>query len=108
MAMKGFVRNFPPLNILSDEDIESVHRGMLRVLSTTGVRLEHKRGLDVLEKAGCKVDRDINRVYMPPALVEECIRTAPSSFPPKDPRPKIAPFLVDCRTLSRSPPSIAS
>jgi len=87
MAMKGFVRNFPPLNILSDEDIESVHRGMLRVLSTTGVRLEHKRGLDVLEKAGCKVDRNINRVYMPPALVEECIRTAPSSFPllAKDP-----------------------
>ena len=87
MAMKGFVRNFPPLNILSDEDIESVHRGMLRVLSTTGVRMEHQHALDVLESAGCKVDRDINRVYMPPALVEESIRKAPSSFPllAKDP-----------------------
>ena len=80
MAMRGFVRNFPPLNILSDEDIENVHRGMLRVLWTTGVRLEHKRALDVLESAGCKVDRDSNRVRMPPALVEECIRKAPSSF----------------------------
>ena len=87
MAMKGFVRNFPPLNILSEEDIDSVHRGMLRVLSTTGVRMEHKRALDLLESAGCKVNRDLNRVYMPPALVEDSIRKAPSSFPllAKDP-----------------------
>ncbi|MCK5212687.1 MAG: trimethylamine methyltransferase family protein, partial [Dehalococcoidia bacterium] len=76
MAMKGFVRNFPPLNILSEEDIESVHRGMLRILSTTGVRLEHERSLHVLEAAGCKVDYEQRRVYMPPGLVEESIRLA--------------------------------
>ena len=81
MSMKGFVRNFPPLNILSEEDIESVHRGMLRILSTTGVRLEHEPSLRVLESAGCKVDHEQRRVYIPPALVEESIRLAPSSFP---------------------------
>ena len=81
MAMKGFVRTFPPLNILSDEDIESVHRGMLQVLWTTGVRMEHERSLTTLEAAGCKVDHENHRVQMPPALVEECIRSAPSSFP---------------------------
>lgn len=81
MGMKGFVRNFPPLNILGEEDIQSVHRGMLQVLWTTGVRLEHDRSLKVLEAAGCKVDHESHRVHMPPALVEECIRRAPSSFP---------------------------
>ena len=80
MAMRGFVRNFPPLNILGEEEVENIHRGMLRVLWTTGVRMEHKRALDVLESAGCKVDRDTNRVRYPPALVEDCIRRAPSSF----------------------------
>ncbi|MFW6056771.1 MAG: trimethylamine methyltransferase family protein, partial [Chloroflexota bacterium] len=81
MAMRGFVRSFPPLNILSEEDIESVHRGMLQVLWTTGVRMEHERSLKVLEAAGCSVDYHNHRVRMPAALVEECIRRAPSSFP---------------------------
>ncbi len=81
MAMKGFVRTFPPLDILSEEDIESLHRGMLQVLWTTGVRMEHERSLKVLESAGCPVDHEARRVRMPPALVEECIRRAPSSFP---------------------------
>ena len=81
MATKGFVRNIPPLNILGAEDIESVHRGMLEVLWTTGVRMEHERSLKLLESAGCKVDYEQRRVRMPPALVEECIRRAPSSFP---------------------------
>jgi trimethylamine--corrinoid protein Co-methyltransferase len=81
MGTKGFVRNIPPLNILGAEDIESVHRGMLEVLWTTGVRMEHERSLKLLESAGCKVDYEQRRVRMPPALVEECIRRAPSSFP---------------------------
>jgi trimethylamine--corrinoid protein Co-methyltransferase len=81
MTTRGFVRNFAPLNILSEEDVESIHRGMLRVLWTTGVRMEHERSLKVLEAAGCAVDYENHRVRMPPALVEECIRRAPSSFP---------------------------
>ncbi len=81
MGTRGFVRHFPPLNILSDEDIESVHTGMLRVLWTTGVRMEHLPSLKVLEAAGCAVDYEEHRVRMPPAIVEECIRLAPSGFP---------------------------
>jgi trimethylamine:corrinoid methyltransferase-like protein len=32
MAAKGFVRNFKPLDILTEEQVEQIHRGALDVL----------------------------------------------------------------------------
>lgn len=81
MALKGFTRNFKPLQILTEEEVEAIHRGTLEVLWVTGVRVEHKRALELFERNGCKVDYDEMRVRIPPALVEECLRKAPSSFP---------------------------
>jgi len=78
---RGFTRRFPPLKVLSDEQVESIHRGTLRVLWTTGVLIEHERALKLFEQNGCKVDYDNWRVRIPPDLVEECLRRAPSSFP---------------------------
>ena len=80
MALKGFTRNFKPLEILTEEQVEAIHRGTLEVLWVTGVRVEHERALKLFESNGCKVDYDDMRVRIPPALVEECIRKAPSSF----------------------------
>jgi len=78
--MKGFIRNFKPLEILTEEQIEAIHRGTLDVLERTGLRIEHKRALKLLEKNGCKVDYNNNRVRFPPGLVEESLRKCPSSF----------------------------
>lgn len=88
MAMKGFTRNFEPLRILTEEQVESIHRGILDVLQDTGVRFEHKRALKLFEKNGCKVDFSDMRVKFPPGLVEECLRKAPSSFRVKAREPK--------------------
>ena len=78
---RGFTRRFPPLKLLTDEQVEEIHRGMLQVLWTTGVHIEHERALKLFEQNGCKVDHEDMRVRIPPALVEECLRKAPSSFP---------------------------
>ena len=43
MSMKGFVRNFRPLEILTEEQLEAIHRGTLDVLEETGVRFESKK-----------------------------------------------------------------
>jgi len=86
--MKGFIRNFKPLEILTDEQIEVIHRAALDVLEETGIRFEHERGLDALEKNGCQVDRDNMRVRIPADLVEECLRKCPSSFHVKARDPK--------------------
>ena len=78
---RGFTRRFPPLKVLTDEQVEAIHRGTLQVLWTTGVLIEHERALKLFEQNGCKVDYDNWRVRIPPDLVEECLRRAPSSFP---------------------------
>jgi len=86
--LKGFTRRFKPLEILTEEQLEAIHRGILDVLQETGVRFESKRALKLFEKNGCQVDYDNMRVKFPPGLVEECLRKAPSSFRIKARDPK--------------------
>ncbi len=87
MATKGFTRKFRPLEILTEEEVEEIHRGTLEVLWVTGVRMEHEGALKLFEKNGCRVDYQEKRARIPPALAEECLRRAPSSFhaPARDP-----------------------
>lgn len=80
MSMKGFVRNFKPLKLLSDQQVEEIHKSTLELLQRTGLRFDSERALDLFEENECKVDRDTNRVKFPPDLVEECLRKTPSSF----------------------------
>lgn len=80
MARIGFKRNFPPLEILSKEDVEHLKLASLDILKETGMVIEHKGALDLLKKNDCIVDYDNFRVRFPESLVEECIRRCPSSF----------------------------
>jgi len=86
--LKGFTRRFKPLEILREEDVEAIHKGILDVLEQTGVTFLHERALKVFEKNGCKVDYDEERVRIPPWLVEECLRKTPSSYHVKARDPK--------------------
>jgi len=78
--LKGFTRKFRPLEILSEEQIEEIHRGTLEVLWVTGVRIEHEGALRLFEKDGCRVDYDEMRVHFPPNLVEDYLRKVPNSW----------------------------
>jgi len=80
VSLKGLTRNFKPLEILTEEQVEAIHRGTLDVLWETGIRFEHERALKVLENNGCKVDYESHRVHFPPGLVEESLRRCPSAF----------------------------
>lgn len=88
MLMRGFNRTFKPLEILTDEQVASLHRGTLHVLETTGVRFESQKALDLFEKNGCHVDRENKRVRFPAGVVETCLRSCPSSFtlPAREPK----------------------
>jgi trimethylamine--corrinoid protein Co-methyltransferase len=76
----GFTRSFPPLEILTEEEMESIHRGALYVLQKTGMRIEHDRVLNLLADRECQVDLETKRVRFLPGLVEACLRQCPSSF----------------------------
>jgi trimethylamine--corrinoid protein Co-methyltransferase len=79
--LKGFTRAFKPLEILSAEEMERIHRSALYVLEKTGMRVDHERALQLFAKNGCHVDQDQRRVRIPSWLVEESLRQCPSSYP---------------------------
>ena len=78
--LKGFTRKFKPLDLLSAEEVESIHRGALYVLEKTGMQVQHDRALKLYADGGCQVDAEEQRVRFPPALVESSLRQCPSSF----------------------------
>jgi len=88
MTAEGYLRRAKPLEILSESEVEAIHRGALDVLADTGIRFESDRALKLLKKSGCKVDEELNRVRMPAGLVEECLSQCPSSFRMKGRSPK--------------------
>ena len=67
----------PQYRLLTEEQIQEIHRAALEVLETVGVRVLHEEGIQLLKDAGCRVKGE-NIVQIPNWLVEECIASAPS------------------------------
>lgn len=66
------------LTFLSRDDILDIYDGALNILQNTGVKVPVDDVLKALEAAGCLVRGKI--VRMPPSLVNEMVRKAPSRF----------------------------
>ena len=77
---KGFTRNFKPLELLTEEQVEAIWRGVFDVLEHTGLTVRHEEALKILEKGGCQVDYNNERVKFPPGIVTECLHKCPSSY----------------------------
>ncbi len=88
MALRGFMRRFPPFKILTDGQVEQIHHGTLDVLAKSGAKIYHDEALKVFKKAGCSVDFEIKLVKFPPALVEGSLRACPKSFRVKSRNPE--------------------
>ena len=64
---KGFQRNFDPIKVMTDSQVEAIHRATLDVLERTGIKFESVRALNLLEANGLRRGfRDQNRPH--PAL----------------------------------------
>lgn len=73
----------PKYNYLPPEGIEKIHETTMRVLEEFGIAFNHDEAVDVLERAGCDVDRDAipaPLVKFPRGLVLEQIARAPREF----------------------------
>lgn len=68
------------LNLMTDDELNEIHLATLEVLGNTGVFVENEKALEVFHGAGCSVDAKNNTVKIPHFIVEESIRTAPSTF----------------------------
>jgi trimethylamine--corrinoid protein Co-methyltransferase len=78
--LKGFSRKIRAFDILTEQQVQAIHSGVLQVLEKTGLNFFHERALKLFAEHGCEVDFDTSRVRMPGHLVEECLRRTPSSF----------------------------
>jgi trimethylamine--corrinoid protein Co-methyltransferase len=70
----------PGLNSLTDDELFDIHLATLEVLEKTGLYIETDEALDVFDGAGAAVDRQRKIVKLPPYLVEDAIRSAPSKI----------------------------
>jgi trimethylamine--corrinoid protein Co-methyltransferase len=71
---------YQPTEILSADELESIHVGSLRVLSEIGMDFLDADAREVLRAAGAHVEPGSQRVRFDPEMVTEVIRTAPSEF----------------------------
>jgi trimethylamine--corrinoid protein Co-methyltransferase len=69
----------PELTILDKSQIGLVHATSLRILSTTGVRVDSERARNQFARAAGASAIDGDRVRFPPELVEWALQAAPSS-----------------------------
>jgi trimethylamine--corrinoid protein Co-methyltransferase len=78
--LDGFTRKIAPLQVLSPEEIETIHRGALFTLETTGIRVHSDRALALMASGGCRVDTEERLVRIPAWLAEQCLERTPSSY----------------------------
>jgi len=71
---------FAPLELVSRDELESIHQAALAVLKEIGIDFLHDEARTMLKGAGADVDSASRRVRFEPALVEAHIGLAPQAF----------------------------
>ncbi|MGD9181507.1 MAG: trimethylamine methyltransferase family protein, partial [Desulfobacterales bacterium] len=68
------------LSALTDDELHAIHLATLEVLHQTGLFVETREALDVFDGAGAEIDPKNKIVKIPPYLVDDAIRSAPSKI----------------------------
>ncbi len=68
------------INILSQDDVKSIHRATLDIIESVGVKFPSSKALDIWASHGAKVDRDTMIVKVPVQVIEEALKKAPSVY----------------------------
>jgi len=70
----------PLVSLLSTEFIERIVDEAKEVLDKTGVWVQNEEGLEILGNGGARIDREKEKAYIPKRLVEESLKSVPSSI----------------------------
>ncbi len=71
---------YPPLKIISDDQLESIHEASLTVLAEIGINFLLPEAREILARAGAEVSSDGPRVRFDRALIEQSLATVPARF----------------------------
>ena len=80
LPWRRLVNPFRPVEILSADQVETIHHASLRILAEIGMEVLGSRALDAFARVGAHVDRLTGNVRMDPAQVEELVALAPREF----------------------------
>jgi trimethylamine--corrinoid protein Co-methyltransferase len=80
LPWRRLVNPYRPVEILSEDQVETIHRASLRILAEIGMEVLGDRALDLFARAGAEVDRTTRNVRLDPAHVEALVAQAPSEF----------------------------
>ena len=69
-----------PIEILSEDEVEAIHRASLRVLEETGIEIMSPAAREYFRAAGADVDVCNDRVRLAPELVDASIATCPAEW----------------------------
>jgi trimethylamine--corrinoid protein Co-methyltransferase len=78
LPRRSLRRRFPPVDLISADELESIHSTSLDVLEQIGMDFILPEAQDLLRRAGAEVDGA--RIRFPRGLIEEAIRSIPSRF----------------------------
>jgi len=80
LAWRSVTNPYPPIEVLSADQVEAIHAASLDVLARIGMKVLSQSARDRLARAGAEVDDSERMVRCDPAMVEEHVALAPSSF----------------------------
>ena len=79
MTITGSGKVIPHLNLLTDEQKCEIHENSIKILSSTGIRVDSSEARKIFRKAGIATEKK-NRIFLSRELVDWAIKTAPSDF----------------------------
>jgi trimethylamine---corrinoid protein Co-methyltransferase len=74
------INPYPPMEVLSADQVEAIHLTSLRILENLGMEVMSPRALAVLKAQGADVDGASRIVRLDRGLIEAALKSAPASF----------------------------
>ena len=79
MTPTGSGKVIPHLDLLTDEQKGEIHEYSIKILFSTGIRVDSSEARKIFRKTGTATEKK-NRIFLPRELVDWAIKTTPSDF----------------------------
>lgn len=109
LPWRQVVNPYPPMEILSADQVEAIHQTSLRILEELGIELMSQTARDHFRRAGADVDDASMIVKVDREIIETALSTAPESFTltPRNPNRQLIMGGNNINfTLAAGPPNV--
>jgi len=80
LPWRNLTNPYPPIEVLSADQVEAIHTASMRVLSEIGMKVLSRAARDRLAAAGAEVNNEDRMVRCDPGMLDEYMALAPPSF----------------------------